>query len=237
MVEPFGVDRIADHERELRVIKRMIMDLEERFRDSPSGGDVERGAQLRQDVEVLKQLVDQISSREGVTLHRLETVKERIDEFVALGREVEELKKGIATLPKGAFADVSAGATAALQEGIQEVRQQMEVLRAGQAGHAKRLDAVKEENTRLRSDYRQLEAQAHEALEALQQREALLEERLGQVEHSQPPPPSPPRRPAASRSNLEALRKRAARASEISDLSDSEEEPPPSRKRARADDP
>ncbi len=227
-MEPFGVDRIADHERELRVIKRMMMDLEERFRASPGGGGGEEQARLRQDVEALKQLVDQISSREGVTLHRLETLKERIEEFMALGREMGEWKKSLDALPGGTGAGVDAKALAALQESVQEVRQHVESLRAGQAAQTKRLDGLKEENAKLWSEHRQLEAQAHAALEALRERGAQIEER---VERLRPAAPAPPRRPAP-RSNLEALRERAAQVAELSAPSDSEEDPSP-RKRAR----
>jgi chromosome segregation ATPase len=221
MVEPFGLDRVADHERELRVIKRMIMDLEERFRASPGGDDGQAQARLRQDVEALKQIVDQLSSREGVTLHRLETLKERIDEFTALGREVEELKKRAESLA-GPAGSLPAEVVAAFTDGLREARQQLEVLRASQAAQAKRLDALKEENAKLRSEYRQLEAQAHAALEALQERGARLEERLGSAQAS-PPPPPPPRRVAARRSNLDSLRERAARVAEISDPSGAED--------------
>ncbi len=228
MVEPFGVDRIADHEREIRVIKRMMMDLEERFRAAPGGGGGEEPARLRQDVEALKQLVDQISSREGVTLHRLETLRERIEEFMALGREMGEWKKSLGA-SGGAQAGAEAGALAALQESVQEVRQHLDLLRAAQAAQAKRLDGLKEDGAKLWSEHKQLEAQAHAALEALR-------ERVENVEQPRPAAPAPPRRPAA-RSNLEALRERAARVAELSapsDLEDGEGDPPPRGGRGRA---
>lgn len=213
MVEPFGVDRIADHDREIRVIKRMLMDLEERLRVSTGGSDVREQAQLRQEMEAVKQLVDQISSREGVTLHRLETLKERVDEVAALGTEVEELKK---RLGSPGSAGVGGGGVDAelltdLQESVREARQQLELLRANQVAQTKRLDALKEENLKLRSELRQLEAQAHEALEALRQRGERVEKRLAEMERT------PPRRAPSVRSNLNALRERVAQLAEISD--------------------
>lgn len=230
MVEPFGVDRIADHEREIRVIKRMIMDLEERFRATPGGADVEEQARLHQDMESLKQLVDQLSSREGVTLHRLETLKERIDEVVAVGQGLEEMKRRLANSPKGVPMDLTAEAVAALREEFQEVRQGLDVLRAAQAAQAKRLDALKEESAKLRSGFSQLEAQAHGAMDSLQQREAQLEERVGRVEKAGPPAsPAAPRRPPVSRSRLDSLRERAAQVGEVSDSPDSGEGAPPRR--------
>lgn len=229
-MEPGGPDRVAEHEREIRAMKRILLDLEQRFL-RPGSTELKEVTQLREQVESLKHAVDQLSSKEGVTLHRLETLKERIDDVEALRREVDGLK---ASFERGPALPAAAVPDPALREEVEALRKEVELLRSGQAALGRRLDGLKEENQKLRSQLFQLETEAHDVLEALQKREADLWRQVRSIEGGGAPRRPP--RPAlqSMRASLEALREQAAQAGEVSGLDDGDPEAAPRRGRGRS---